>query len=49
MRVATRDNPDFARGFYHLGRAYKAKGDQASARTYLGKACSSGIAEACGQ
>jgi tetratricopeptide (TPR) repeat protein len=49
MRIATRDNPDFSRGFLHLGRAYKAKGMAQSAKGYFAKACSAGVPEACGQ
>jgi len=48
MRTAIRDNPDYARGYFHLGRAYKATGDQVQAKTALAKACAAGVAEACG-
>ena len=48
MRTAIRDNPDYTRGYFHLGRAYKATGDQVQAKAALGKACAAGVAEACG-
>ena len=48
MRTAIRDNPDYARGYFHLGRAYKAIGDQVQAKTALAKACAAGVSEACG-
>jgi tetratricopeptide (TPR) repeat protein len=47
MRIALRDNPDFARGWLHLGRAQQALGDTAGARASLAKACAGGVTEAC--
>jgi tetratricopeptide (TPR) repeat protein len=49
MRIAIRDNPDFTKGWYHLGRALKAKGQAPSAKSAFAKACAAGVAEACGQ
>jgi cytochrome c-type biogenesis protein CcmH/NrfG len=48
MRTALRDNPDWARGWLHLGRAYKALGDAVQAKAALAKACAASVAEACG-
>ena len=48
MRTALRDNPDWARGYLHLGRAFRATGDEPQAKSALAKACSAGVAEACG-
>lgn len=48
MRIAIRDNPEFGRGWLHLGSAYKAKGNQPQAKSAFAKACSAGVAAACG-
>jgi tetratricopeptide (TPR) repeat protein len=48
MRIAIRDNPEFGRGWLHLGSAYRAKGNQPQAKSAFAKACSAGVAEACG-
>lgn len=47
MRVALRDNPDFVRAWYHLGRALRAKGDETQAKRSLARACKQGVTEAC--
>jgi tetratricopeptide (TPR) repeat protein len=48
MRIAIRDNPEFGRGWLHLGSAYRAKGNQPQAKSAFAKACSAGVAAACG-
>jgi cytochrome c-type biogenesis protein CcmH/NrfG len=48
MRVALRDNPDWSRGWLHLGRACRALGDATQAKAALTKACAAGVTEACG-
>jgi tetratricopeptide (TPR) repeat protein len=48
MRIATRDNPDYARGWLYLGRAYTAAGRSEDAKHALERACEAGIQEACG-
>jgi len=47
MRIALRDNPDWARGWLHLGRAQQALGQTAQASASLAKACAAGVSEAC--
>jgi cytochrome c-type biogenesis protein CcmH/NrfG len=47
MRIALRDNPEWARGWLHLGRAQQALGQTAQARVSLAKACAAGVSEAC--
>jgi len=47
MRTALRDNPDYARGWLHLGRAYHALGQNVASANALAKACAKGIEEAC--
>ena len=49
MRIALRDNPDFARGWLHLGRAQRALGDAGAAKAAFAKDCAAGVSEACGQ
>ena len=39
MRIAVRDNPDYPRGWLHMGRAQRALGRQAEAKASLAKAC----------
>ncbi len=48
IRVALRDNPEFHRGWMHLGKALKATGDMTQSKIALTKACNAGVAEACG-
>jgi tetratricopeptide (TPR) repeat protein len=47
MRTALRDNPDWPRGWLHLGRAQRAMGQKQPATSSLKKACKAGVAEAC--
>lgn len=47
MRIAVRDNPEYARGFLHLGLAHRALGQSEPAAAALGEACKGGVAEAC--
>jgi cytochrome c-type biogenesis protein CcmH/NrfG len=47
MRMAIRDNPEWTRGWYYLGRAQKALGQAARAKPALAKACAAGVSEAC--
>lgn len=49
MRVAIRDNPDWPRGWYHIGRAYTALKKTGQAKRAYGKACKQGVTEACGK
>jgi predicted Zn-dependent protease len=49
MRVAVRDNPDYSRGWFYMGQAYKAAGKRDQASRSFKKACAAGVAEACGQ
>jgi len=49
MRTALRDNPEWSRGLWHLGRAFKAQGDVAQAKAAFAKACTAGVSEGCGQ
>ncbi|MCA9672240.1 MAG: hypothetical protein KC503_41890, partial [Myxococcales bacterium] len=49
MRIAIRDNPDFKRGWLHLGNAQKALGQTAQAKASWAKACAGSVAEACGR
>lgn len=48
MRVALRDNPDFHRAWMHLGKALKATGELTQSKIAISRACSAGVAEACG-
>jgi tetratricopeptide (TPR) repeat protein len=48
MRTAIRDNPGYARGYLHLGQAYKALNDQVQAKAAFAKACAAAVSEACG-
>lgn len=48
IRMALRDNPDWSRGWLHLGRAFKAQGDAVQAKAAFAKACAASVAEACG-
>lgn len=47
MRMALRDNPDFSRGWLHLAKALRRRGDNEAARSAFFKACSLGIPEGC--
>ncbi|MBW2732240.1 MAG: tetratricopeptide repeat protein [Deltaproteobacteria bacterium] len=47
MKMAIRDNPDFARGWFQLGRAYQAQGKAQQARRALARACKAGVNQAC--
>jgi tetratricopeptide (TPR) repeat protein len=47
MRTALRDNPDYARGWLHLGQAQQALKQTSAARASFAKACELGVAEAC--
>jgi tetratricopeptide (TPR) repeat protein len=47
LRIGVRDNPDFHRGYLHLGRAFKALGQAGQAKSALEKACTAGVTEAC--
>jgi tetratricopeptide (TPR) repeat protein len=49
MRIALRDNPDFSRGWLHMAKAFRAKGNEPQAKSAFAKACSAGVPEACGQ
>jgi tetratricopeptide (TPR) repeat protein len=47
MRVAIRDNPEWAKGWLHLGIAYKALGQAGRAKSAFAKACSAGVPGSC--
>lgn len=48
MRIAVRDNPDFARGWLHMAEAHDKLGEKGRAKSAYAKACEGGIAAACG-
>ena len=47
IRIALRDNPDYTKGWYRLGLAYKAAGNTTRAAASFKKACAAGVKEAC--
>ena len=47
MRVAIRDNPEWAKGWFYLGLAYRATGKGALAKSAFAKACSAGVSGSC--
>ena len=47
MRMALRDNPEFARGWLHLGLAQIALGRKAYGEASLKRACQAGVSQAC--
>mgnify|MGYP001544554668 CR=1 FL=1 len=49
MRIAIRDNPEWAKGWLHLGTAYQAAGKSAQAKSAFAKACSAGVPGSCGR
>lgn len=48
LRVGVRDNPDYSRGWYYLGKAFTAAGQTQQSTRAFKKACNAGVSEACG-